>query len=360
VYIERPSFGAGFSRRNLSLSLPPGVTQLATAANSFRKNTITSGSMALSSLKLSNGNTFPMRCAQSFSQHSRSDSLSDSGDNEALSARPFATSKASSWRVPTVKLLDFGVAQLCEVHEEESPIRSRKLSHSGSASEREGSMRRFDDSVLKSSGTPAFYAPEMCISGAYHGRPADIWACGITLYMLVCGQLPFEADNMPDTFLKIREEEPDIPTTLSEPLRQLIAMMLNKTPSKRPSFEKLRQDPWVTMDGVEMLPAQSANVQVTDEDIMNALQTRDVAFAVVKASDSPPTPLRRRLSALLSVSLRDSHVQGHSPSLLLPLPSLRAGEAQVQSVAESFADHRRSRDVNTQQRLLEGQLGGLR
>ena len=52
----------------------------------------------------------------------------------------------------------------------------------------------------KSGGTPAFYAPEMCTKGDYRGRPADMWACGVTLCMLVGGSLPFEADNLPALF----------------------------------------------------------------------------------------------------------------------------------------------------------------
>ena len=44
-----------------------------------------------------------------------------------------------------------------------------------------------DDSVLKSAGTPAFYAPEMCVKGAYHGKAADVWASGADLPMAMCG-----------------------------------------------------------------------------------------------------------------------------------------------------------------------------
>ena len=83
---------------------------------------------------------------------------------------------------PRVKLLDFGVAQLCEVT---TTVDGTTVA---------------DDSIQKSGGTPAFYAPEMCLKGEYRGRPADIWACGVTLCMLVGGRLPFDADNIPALF----------------------------------------------------------------------------------------------------------------------------------------------------------------
>ena len=83
---------------------------------------------------------------------------------------------------PLVKLLDFGIAQMCPVTDGE-----------------EGQKGRVDDSVMKSGGTPAFYAPEMMQKGAYHGRPADVWAAGVSLCMMVSGKLPFEADDLPSS-----------------------------------------------------------------------------------------------------------------------------------------------------------------
>eukprot|EP00966_Prymnesium_polylepis_P221268 5118500-Prymnesium_polylepis.1 len=67
-----------------------------------------------------------------------------------------------------------------------------------------------------------------CHSGAYHGRPADVWACGVTLCMLVSGRLPFEADNLPGVFAKIKEAPPELPTDVSEPLQRLLSSLLEK------------------------------------------------------------------------------------------------------------------------------------
>ena len=83
---------------------------------------------------------------------------------------------------PRIKLLDFGVAAICREHEALEALEV----HGGSGTpsglqpgtqpdgKRDDSppgVRR-DDSLIKSTGTPAFYAPEMCVKGAYHGAPA--------------------------------------------------------------------------------------------------------------------------------------------------------------------------------------------
>ena len=144
---------------------------------------------------------------------------------------------------PRIKLLDFGVAAICREHEALEALEVPGGSGTpGTPSGTQPDARRDgapavrqDDSLLKTTGTPAFYAPEMCVKGAYHGAPpgpphtrrlpppaaspraashparraasrparragraADVWAAGVTLCMLAGGKLPFEADNMPE------------------------------------------------------------------------------------------------------------------------------------------------------------------
>ena len=100
----------------------------------------------------------------------------------------------------------------------------------------------------------AFYSPEMCVlpAKAFHGRPADVWAAGVTLCMLVTGKLPFPADNMPEIWRKIQEEPPELPAQISEGLRELLLAMLSKTPEQRPTVAALRQHRWVTRDGAPL------------------------------------------------------------------------------------------------------------
>ena len=63
-----------------------------------------------------------------------------------------------------------------------------------------GPERKNEFMVDKATGTPAFFAPEMCVKGAYDGMLADLWAAGVTLCMIVGGAMPFDADNMPEVF----------------------------------------------------------------------------------------------------------------------------------------------------------------
>lgn len=65
-----------------------------------------------------------------------------------------------------------------------------------------------DDGMLKSAGSPAFNAPELCAAhhGKVSGKAADIWSMGITLYCLIYGKPPFMSHNLIELMDQIRSE----------------------------------------------------------------------------------------------------------------------------------------------------------
>ena len=52
-------------------------------------------------------------------------------------------------------------------------------------------------------GSPCYAAPEMIAGKRYAGLPADIWSCGVILFAMVCGYLPFEDPNTNVLYKKI-------------------------------------------------------------------------------------------------------------------------------------------------------------
>ncbi len=60
-----------------------------------------------------------------------------------------------------------------------------------------------DDTVRSSAGTSAFLAPEVCSGKGASGKMVDVWATGVTLYMMLVGRVPFWAETVPEIYEKI-------------------------------------------------------------------------------------------------------------------------------------------------------------
>ncbi|XP_044352002.1 serine/threonine protein kinase OSK4 isoform X1 [Triticum aestivum] len=83
------------------------------------------------------------------------------------------------------------------------------------------------------------------ISGnLYAGPEVDVWSCGVILYALLCGRVPFEDDNIPNLFKKIKGGFYILPSYLSDLAMDLIPRILIVDPIKRITIRGIRDHPW--------------------------------------------------------------------------------------------------------------------
>ncbi|PIA35643.1 hypothetical protein AQUCO_03500179v1 [Aquilegia coerulea] len=102
-----------------------------------------------------------------------------------------------------------------------------------------------DGHFLKTScGSPNYAAPEVISGKLYAGPEVDVWSCGVILYALLCGTLPFDDENIPNLFKKIKGGIYTLPSHLSAGARDLIPRMLVVDPMKRMTIPEIRQHPW--------------------------------------------------------------------------------------------------------------------
>ncbi len=102
-----------------------------------------------------------------------------------------------------------------------------------------------DGHLLKTScGSPNYAAPEVISGKLYAGTEVDVWSCGVILYALLCGSLPFDDENIPNLFRKIKNGLFNLPNHLSPHSRDLISKMLIVDPLKRITIPEIRQHLW--------------------------------------------------------------------------------------------------------------------
>ncbi|XP_069374076.1 calcium/calmodulin-dependent protein kinase type II subunit gamma-like isoform X9 [Paralichthys olivaceus] len=97
-------------------------------------------------------------------------------------------------------------------------------------------------------GTPGYLSPEVLRKDPY-GKPVDIWACGVILYILLVGYPPFWDEDQHKLYQQIKAGAYDFPSpewdTVTPEAKNLINQMLTINPAKRITAEQALKHPWV-------------------------------------------------------------------------------------------------------------------
>jgi len=154
-------------------------------------------------------------------------------------------------------------------------------------------------------GTLAYMAPEIIkATGNYDGKKADIWSCGVMLYVMLFGQYPFEtqaaggpkleADRRIRTMMdRITNMQWSIPAgvDISEECRDLLCRMLVRDPDKRITMAEIHQHPWFTAN----LPVEAMHMNecyLQDEDYSNVQSEEDIKRLLSEAQTPGPNKYR--------------------------------------------------------------------
>lgn len=103
---------------------------------------------------------------------------------------------------------------------------------------------RQDGLLHTTCGTPAYVAPEVINRKGYDGAKADIWSCGVILFVLLAGYLPFHDSNLMEMYRKIGKAEFRFPSWFPQEAKRLISRILDPNPDTRISISKIRESYW--------------------------------------------------------------------------------------------------------------------
>ncbi|KAJ1735924.1 Protein kinase [Coemansia biformis] len=135
-----------------------------------------------------------------------------------------------------------------------------------------------DGEFLQTScGSPNYAAPEVINGKLYAGPEVDAWSCGVILYVMLCGRLPFDDDHIPALFKKITSGVFTMPGYLSQGARSVLSGLLQVDPLTRMTLAQVRQHPWFTTDLPEYLKPlpESTDIEglaVLDDSIVGELE----------------------------------------------------------------------------------------
>ena len=93
-------------------------------------------------------------------------------------------------------------------------------------------------------GTPSYAPPEMLEGQEYNGEATDVWSCGIILYAMLCGTLPFSESQEDIIVKKIKTHDYSIPNYLSLEAKDLLNNILIINPKERITIEQIKNHTW--------------------------------------------------------------------------------------------------------------------
>jgi MAP/microtubule affinity-regulating kinase len=99
-------------------------------------------------------------------------------------------------------------------------------------------------------GTPSYMSPEIVARKEYYGPPADVWALGVLLFVMLSGVYPFKGRDDKDLYRKIIKGQFEVPQVVAAAPRAMIHRMMSIDPSRRPSVKELLSDAW--LNGLHM------------------------------------------------------------------------------------------------------------
>lgn len=122
-----------------------------------------------------------------------------------------------------------------------------------------------------SCGSPHYASPEVVMGKEYDGRLADVWSCGVILFALVSGKLPFDDDNIRLLLRKVKEGVYAMPPFLHRDIRDLISKMLVVDPARRITIQGIKQHHWFMSNHNQLVMAPCSVLDDTCEPILEEL-----------------------------------------------------------------------------------------
>ncbi|XP_065044015.1 CBL-interacting serine/threonine-protein kinase 21-like isoform X2 [Musa acuminata AAA Group] len=109
-------------------------------------------------------------------------------------------------------------------------------------------LRKPGDLLSTACGSPSYVAPEVIIHKSYDGAAADLWSCGVIIFELLAGHLPFEDRSLMNLYRKISRAEYTCPDWFSDSQKQLISRILDPSPLKRATLSEIIGHEWFRLD----------------------------------------------------------------------------------------------------------------
>jgi 5'-AMP-activated protein kinase catalytic alpha subunit len=129
-----------------------------------------------------------------------------------------------------------------------------------------------NDLLKTACGSPCYAAPEMIAGKKYKGKSVDVWSCGIILFAMICGYLPFEDPNTSVLYKKIMSGHYKCAKWVSIEAQDLMKKILNISPENRLTLDKIRSHSWFNKFSNPTMQKSISYLNKSDEEVLKSMQ----------------------------------------------------------------------------------------
>ncbi|KAI3526354.1 hypothetical protein L1887_05604 [Cichorium endivia] len=204
--------------------------------------------------------------------------------------------------------------------------------------------KRQDGLLHTTCGTPAYVAPEVINRRGYDGDKADVWSCGVILYVLLAGYLPFHDSNLLEMYRKIGKSEFRFPTWFPLEARRLLLRILDPNPVNRITIPKIKENSWFKKDKrkeIENNVASGSSTVIQNHDSMkpSSMNAFDIislspGFDLTTLFEEPRLKKEARFTIWRSASVIISKLEDLGRVLGMKVSKREAGLLKMEGVKE--------------------------
>ncbi|XP_051517141.1 calcium/calmodulin-dependent protein kinase type II subunit gamma-like isoform X7 [Myxocyprinus asiaticus] len=217
-------------------------------------------------------------------------------------------------------------------------------------------------------GTPGYLSPEVLRKEAY-GKPVDIWACGVILYILLVGYPPFWDEDQHKLYQQIKAGAYDFPSpewdTVTPEAKNLINQMLTINPAKRITAQEALKHPWVCQrstvasmmhrqETVECLKKFNARRKLKGAILTTMLVSRN--FSAAKSLLNKKADVKKRKSSSTIQYMPQTNSIVTSPKGNLPSPALEAQTTVIHNAVDGIKESSDSSNATVEDEEMKGKV----
>lgn len=157
-----------------------------------------------------------------------------------------------------------------------------------------------DELLHTTCGTPNYVAPEVLGRNGYDGAAADVWSCGVILYVLMAGYLPFDEADLMSLYRKINAADFSCPNWFSASAQSLISRILDPDPQTRIKIREIRANEWFKKNYMPLKLHEDQHVNL--DDVLAVFDDAEAQYVSEQTEEKDTGPLMMNAFELITLS----------------------------------------------------------